>query len=96
MINVLVADTVQSLIGLQKPPLQQKDRIHIDSKLGIDGSGCHQIRQQLAEDSDDEQKSETNYIGTFWCPLSVSINEEVIWSNKVPNSVLFCRPLCLT
>ena len=99
--DVLVIDTLQSLINLNKTSLIKKnDEIHLESKFGIDGSGSHQIRHQVVDDeSDDEdendEKSESNYIGAFWCPLSVTMNGKVIWTNELPNSTLFCRPLCL-
>ncbi len=43
----------------------------------------------------DRQNCETSNTGTFWCPLSVTLNDKAIWSNKLSNSVLFCCPLCL-
>ncbi len=69
--DVLVVDTVRSLIALSSPSLKPNDRVHVDAKLGIDGSGSHQIRHQLAENDEpgndnDGQNCETSYIGTFW------------------------------
>ena len=55
---VLVIDTVQSLLKLQSTSLVDGDTIQVEGKLGIDGSGSHQIRHQLAEEEgeDDEKK----------------------------------------
>ena len=83
-LSVLIVDTVRFLIALSSPPLKPNDRVHIDAKFGIDGSGSHQIRHQLAENDEPgndnyRQNCETSYIGTFWCPLSVTSNEKVIW-----------------
>ena len=105
--ETLVTDTLQSLMMLDTHNVQPNARVHIDSKFGIDGSGSHQIRHQLAEkgvietedddnvDAGGDDKPESSYIGAFWCPLSVTLNDKTIWTNKLPNSTLFCRPLCL-
>ena len=80
--DVLLTDTVQSLIKLQAIHLSDGDNIYVEGKLGIDGSGSHQTRHQLAEnddeddndDDDGEKKCETSYIGIFWCPLRIKQN----------------------
>ena len=36
-----------------------------------------------------------SYIGAFWCPLEVKIGDEVIWTNPVPGSISYTRPVCL-
>ena len=103
---VLVADTVKPLLKLQSVPVKDEDIVHVEGKMGIDGSGSHQIRHQLAENDeedevedgdDDEQqkKSEKSYIGIFWCPLSIQVNNKLVWSNIMPNSTMYSRPLCL-
>ena len=99
-LSVLLVETVRFLIALSSPLLKPNDRVHIDAKFGIDGSGSHQTRHQLAENDEprndnDQQNCEISHIGTFWCPLSVTLNEKIIWSNKLSNSALFSRPLCL-
>lgn len=100
---VLVADTVKPLLDIQKVIISDGDIIHVEGKMGIDGSGSHQIRHQTAEnecsnediDDNERQVSEKSYIGGFWCPLSISVNKHLVWSNIMPNSTLYSRPLCL-
>lgn len=65
--------------------MQDGDVVTADGKMGIDGSGSH----------DEEKKREKSYIGIFWCPLSIHMNNELIWSNILLNSTMFSRPLCL-
>ena len=98
-------ETIESLIKINSVSLSDDDNVHVDGKLGIDGSGSHQIHHQLAEneegDTDDgidnngEKKCETNYIGIFWCPLTIKLNDSIVWSNILPNSTMYSRPLCL-
>ena len=102
---VLFNDTVGALLSQQSTSfLGEGDVVKVEGKIGIDGSGSHQIRHQLAEDSDDEgeddkgkdeKKSETSYIGIFWCPLSIHVNDALFWSNILPNSTMYSRPICL-
>ena len=97
---VLVRDTVQALLKLNKRLIEDHDEVHVEGKLGIDGSGSHQVRHQLAEHSETqeegvENKNELNYIGVFWCPLSINVNGNEVWSNPLPNSIMYSRPLCL-
>ena len=102
--DILVTDTVQSLIKLHTISLSTDDHIHVEGKLGIDGSGSHQIRHQLAENDETDiggnadsggKKCETSYIGIFWCPLAIKLNDILVWSNILPNSTMYSRPLCL-
>ena len=69
---------------------------HINSKFGIDGSGSHQIRHQLSGNEDDPHDlNSVSYIGAFWCPLELKYGSYTLWTNPVPNSTLFSRPVCL-
>ena len=61
--------------------MAEKDVIETEDDDNVDAGG--------------DDKPESSYIGAFWCPLSVTLNDENIWTNKLPNSTLFCRPLCL-
>ena len=94
---VLVKDTVESILDLiSVPNFCEGDILNVEGKVGIDGSGSHQIRQQVVDDDiTNENKSETNYIGIFWCPLSIKLNNSTIWNNILPNSTMYTRPLCL-
>ena len=105
---VLVEDTLKPLLELESYTVKKGDVVHIEAKMGIDGSGSHQLRHQLAEsdsEDDDEEddedeaekkkEDEKSYIGIFWCPLSIQVNGEVVWTNILPNSTMYSRPLCL-
>ena len=82
-LSVLIVDTVRFLIALSSPLFKPNDRVHIDAKFGIDGSGSHQIRHQLAENDEprnvnDRRNCETSYIGTFRSPLLATSNESYL------------------
>ncbi len=48
--NVLVTDTVKSLLAIHSAAaLSDGDSVHVEGKLGIDGSGSHNVRHQLVE-----------------------------------------------
>ena len=102
--SILLKDTVESLFNVNNIIISNNDCIEVDGKLGIDGSGSHQIRHQLAEAGDDleeivdeeeQRKNESSYLGVFWCPLNVKVNNLVVWTNILPNSTMYSRPLCL-
>lgn len=77
--NDLVIDTVKSLLTLESCQFKNNDTIHVEGKLGIDGSGSHQKRHQLPENYlQEENICDTNYIGMFWCPLNIKKNEEIV------------------
>ena len=46
-------------------------------------------------DDDGDGKETTSYLGGFWCPLNISSGDLTLWSNPLPNSTLYARPLCL-
>lgn len=95
-LEVLVKDTVKSILAVKSCQLLNEDAIHIEGKIGIDGSGSHPKRHQLSENYQEEINScETNYIGMFWCPLKIKHNDNIVWSNDLPNSTMLSRPLCL-
>ena len=68
----------------------------INSKFGIDGSSSHQIRHQLSGEEDNPcDMNSVSYIVAFWCPLELKLGDNILWTNNVPNSTLFSRPVCL-
>jgi hypothetical protein len=93
----MIVETVGSLLQIYCPTINfvNSDLINVTGKIGIDGSGCHNIRHQLDETNSNVQYGVQSYIGTFWCPLKIEMNSRTIWENKQPNSVQFSRPLCL-
>ena len=71
-ISVLVSDTVKSLIALNiSLPLSNDNEIHVEGKIGIDGSGSHQVRHQLSENR--ENICDTSYIGCVLVPYYYKI-----------------------
>ena len=96
-INELIAQTLSAILNLESTiQLDGKMNISVNSKFGLDGSGSHQIRHQFASENDNTDSEEgNNYIGAFWCPLEVKANDTIIWTNPLPNSILYTRPVCL-
>ena len=66
--------------------------LSLESKFGLDGSGSHARRHQLMQGDIEDCN---NYIGAFWSPLILKMDNEVVWENPLPNSILYCRPVCL-
>ena len=31
----------------------------------------------------------------FWCPLEIKTDDSIIWTNPLPNFILYSRPVCL-
>ena len=99
----LVCQTVSSLLEIKE--VTPTSDIKVVAKFGLDGSGSHKIRHQNVEmedgsDDDSEEDEEedeetTSYLGGFWCPLLISCRDITLWSNPLPNSILYARPLCL-
>ena len=94
-IKELITGTVSSLLVNCDWKNSSPSILSVTSKFGLDGSGCHNIRHQKLDDDDVPGTSSTNYIGAFWCPLQLKANDEVVWENPLPNSTLYCRPVCL-
>ena len=71
-------------------------------KFGLDGSGEHKIRHQLADSAAGAVETphlEPKKINSFllcYCPLELKKNYETIWENPVPNSTSFARPVSLS
>ena len=101
-IGELVAQTIESLLELESESTVCDD-LKVVAKFGLDGSGQHKIRQQQDErgnlesndDDDEEECKKVSYLGSFWCPLHIYSGETMLWSNPLPNSILYARPVCL-
>ena len=96
-IKELVTNTVSSLLVAcnWEDPSPTPSTLSITSKFGLDGSGSHNIRHQKANEEDVPGTTSISYIGAFWCPLMLKVKDEVVWDNPLPNSTLYCRPVCL-
>jgi hypothetical protein len=97
----VISQTVHSLLEVQEEiPVAD---VKVIAKFGLDGSGSHKIRHQVvdresSEDSssdEEEEKETTSYLAAFWCPLHIRCGDETLWSNPLPNSILYARPVCL-
>ena len=61
-----------------------------------DQDGDNDTSSDSETDDDDEEKKTSSYLGGFWCPLKIfSANQELLWNNPLPNSILFARPVSL-
>lgn len=100
-VQEVILQTVESLLEIKE--LTPNSDLKVVAKFGLDGSGSHQIRHQKAEEEEDsgdssdeeEQKETTSYICAFWCPLHVFCGNITLWTNPLPNSILYARPVCL-
>lgn len=93
-INQLLVSTSKAILDEKAVSLNTASHVHMIGKFGLDGSGSHQIRHQLAEGLDPADLG-TSFIGAFYCPLSISVDGDCIWENPVSNSIAFTRPVCL-
>lgn len=90
----LAVQTTKALLNGCSEDLFSSDtnELHVLSKFGLDGSGSHKIRHQTADGTSGKM---TNFIGAFWCPLVIEHNNQEIWRNPLPNSIVYARPVCL-
>ena len=90
----LITQTVSALADGHE--LDGNHILDINSKFGIDCSGSHQVRHQLSgNDNDRLDLNSASSIGAFWCPLELTYGDRTLWTNCLPNSTLFSRPVCL-
>lgn len=105
----LVNQTISAIVDICKTKLDPKEySLKCFGKVGIDGSGSHQIRHQLVDKNtavielphvDPEHVG--NYLLACYCPLSLvaqnKINNEevVLWKNNQSNSTIYTRPISL-
>ena len=100
-VQELITQTVTSLLEIEKAAVSDDADLKVVAKFGLDGSGQHKIRHQNQKDqeedgeSSDEETVLTSYIGAFWCPLHIYCGEVLLWTNPLPNSILYARPVCL-
>ena len=72
-------------------------------KFGVDGSGSHKIRQQLVdtelaltETGHLDPKKANSFLISCYVPLELSCDNAIVWTNPVPNSTAYARPVALT
>lgn len=102
----LIDQTATSLVNMAKDSVADADlngSFLLVGKFGVDGSGSHKIRQQLidtslaAEETPHLDPTKANsFVLSCYCPLELHYNDMLLWSNPVPNSNSFARPVSLT
>ena len=87
--------------------VERREVLTLVSKTGIDGSGSHRIRHQMADNSKSLEENPhldpniyKNYLLTCFTPLTHSYKkvgkpDTVIWNNNNPNSISYTRPISL-
>ena len=101
--RALIDQTVAALFELCKITPDVNGKYNLIGKFGVDGSGSHKIRQQLIDTSLVSQETShldptksNSFVLSCNCPLKLSCGDVVLWSNPVPNSTSFARPMSLT
>lgn len=73
----VVEQTISSLLELHSSDcdsIEEGAVISINSKIGLDGSGGHQIRHQTAKvEGTEDEKVDSSYVAAFWCPLEIKV-----------------------
>ena len=41
------------------------------------------------DDTEDEEEETKSYLCGFWCPLEISSGKTTLWTNPLPNLILF-------
>ena len=96
-------DALHGLLDVLGTVPGNDDCFNLIGKFGLDGSGGHKIRHQLAnsaavavETPHLEQKKINSFLLLCYCPLELKKSYETIWENPVPNSTSFARPVSLS
>lgn len=63
-------------------------------KYGYDGSGDHAVYKQKFT-NDDGAATDSQIFATSIVPISIVVNEKIVFQNPRPSSTRFCRPLHL-
>ena len=103
-VTSLLDETVSSLIQLNKDPDTVDDgKYYLVGKFGVDGSGSHKIRQQLIDKTlaiDETGHLDPTKCNSFllscYVPLELHHDDTAVWTNPVPNSTSYARPVSLT
>ena len=102
-IKMLLDETACALIELSNKDVISGGKYELVGKFGADGSGSHKIRQQvidtsllMAETPHLDPTKSNSFLLSCYCPLELRCNDEVLWTNPVPNSTAYARPVSLT
>ena len=76
--------------------------VKLIGKFGLDGSGAHKVRHQIINSNSanietpyiDQTKSKS-FLLMCYCPITLSCDAGILWTNPVPNSTAFTRPVSL-
>ena len=101
-IKELLKETGKALLQISNISFSNNQYTMV-GKFGIDGSGSHKIRHQLVDA--DQVLAETPHLNPLksssfllacYCPLEILDDSDVVWSNPIPNSTAYTRPVSLT
>ena len=103
-IKSLLDETVSSLVYLNKNAgSEENGEFRMVGKFGVDGSGSHKIRQQLidtalaSEETAHLDPTKSNsFLLSCYMPLELRRGNTILWTNPVPNSTSYARPVSLT
>ena len=98
----LLTETATALIEISTDKLSKESDYKLTGKFGLDGSGAHKVRHQLIDTNAAtnetphlNQEKLNSFVLTCYCPLQLSCNETILWTNPVPNSTAYTRPVSL-
>ena len=104
--TALLDETVSALVRLNKNGNHDdagRKVYRMVGKFGADGSGSHKIRQQLVDEvlamtetGHLDPKKCNSFLLSCYVPLELYRNDQLVWTNPIPNSTSFARPLSLT
>ena len=101
--EMLLEETARALIYLNTStdPSNGHNHFHLTGKFGVDGSGSHKIRHQIIDiekvcDETPHLDSSDSILLSCYVPLSLTLNDEIVWENPLPNSTVYARPVSLT
>lgn len=103
-IKSLLDETASSLIQLNKSAgREETGEFRMVGKFGVDGSGSHKIRQQLIDTALASEETEhldptkcNSFLLSCYVPLELHRGNTILWTNPVPNSTSYARPVSLT
>ena len=100
-IKELLVETASALIKVAKVVVCPGQKYELTGKFGADASGSHKIRQQVVSTDASEETPHldpnkcSSFLLSCYCPLELSCNGTIIWSNPLPNSTSYARPVSL-
>lgn len=69
----------------------EQDDLRLMTKWGCDGATVPNVKQKFSEE--ESLNSELGVFTSSLVPLELSSSTGVVWSNEVPSSTRYCRPI---